>query len=181
MKTMEKVANGQVTDALPSITLRRVDEVHARAILDRVPYANDRWVAGYPAEGDVEAAGMALRSIRSIIDSPFACYEVIDVTGQTVGGAGFHGPPGPTGVVEIGYGIAPSVRNRGFAKAAIRELKEIAISNGANRIIARTDPENRPSQRALEKSGFVLDRHDAEFAHLSFQCIQDPLRRVGSA
>jgi RimJ/RimL family protein N-acetyltransferase len=167
-------------DDLPRITLRPVDEVRARAILDRTPCADDVWISGYPAEGDIEAAVMTLKSLPSIDQTPFASYEIVDELGRTVGGAGFHGPPDQGGVVEIGYGIAPSVRNRGFAKSAIKELIAIAVSQGASLIVARTDPENRPSRRALEWSGFVFDRVDDRYAHHSLACCASDLRRAST-
>jgi RimJ/RimL family protein N-acetyltransferase len=167
---MDAMATASMDDTLPSITLRRLDTRRAKAIIDREPCLGDHWVSGYPAEGDVEAAAMALRTLTVQGSSPFACYEVVDAVGRIVGGAGFHGPPRFDGVVEIGYGVAPSIRNRGFAKAAIRALVSIAIENGAKQIVARTDPENQPSRRALERMGFAFDHLDEDFAHLVFDC-----------
>jgi RimJ/RimL family protein N-acetyltransferase len=172
---MRAMANASVDDTLPSIALRRLDAARARAIVDRKPCDGDTWVTGYPADGDVEAAGLAIRTGSADETTPFACYEVVDDLGRIIGGAGFHGPPGPDGIVEIGYGIAPPMRNRGFAKAAIRELVAIATDGGAQKVTARTDPSNEPSRRALEQMGFSIDRLDNEFVHLSFECA--PVRR----
>jgi RimJ/RimL family protein N-acetyltransferase len=156
--------------SLPAISLRRVDAAGARAILAGVPRPEDRWASGYPAEGDREAASLALRSIGQLDGSPFCCYEIVVPGGLVVGGAGFHAPPDADGVVEIGYGVADSVRNRRYAQAAIHALVVIAAAGGATRVTARTDPENRPSRRALERCGFETVAIDHEYAHHALDC-----------
>ena len=60
------------------------------------------------------------------------------------------------GMVEIGYGILEEYQNRGYATeavdaAAVWALKQPAVS----RVEAETDPENRVSQKVLEKTGFI--------------------------
>ena len=152
-------------EAIPSIWLRRINATRARAILDRSPCADDRWADGYPTDGDLEAAGLALKAMATNPDTPFACYEIVDAAGVIVGGAGFHGLPSHDGVVEIGYGIAASVRNQGFARAAIGVLVAIASEHGARRVVARTDPSNTASVRALARNGFLVEKDDAQYVH----------------
>lgn len=70
-----------------------------------------------------------------------------------VGFAGFKGPPA-SGVVEIGYAIAPGHRGRGFATAAARELITQAFhSNEVHAVEAHTLAERNASTRILEKLG----------------------------
>jgi RimJ/RimL family protein N-acetyltransferase len=155
---------------LPTVTLRPIDATRARAIISGSPCVGDTWVPGYPTEGDIEAATLALRSDSDRRDAPFCCYELLDDAQRTIGGAGFHGRPQRDGTVEIGYGIAPSARHLGFAQAAIARLVAIAADHGATRVTARTAPQNVASQRALARVGFLVSRIDDAFSHHVFQC-----------
>jgi RimJ/RimL family protein N-acetyltransferase len=69
------------------------------------------------------------------------------------------------GTVEIGYGLAPNRRGRGHAAAAIAELVDWARSEpGIAAVTADTAVDNLPSQRVLERNGFIRagGRIDAE-------------------
>jgi RimJ/RimL family protein N-acetyltransferase len=71
-----------------------------------------------------------------------------------VGGAGFVGRP-REGQVELGYGIAPEARERGYATEAARGVVEWALAQpGVERVVAGCDPDNAASIRVLEKLGF---------------------------
>lgn len=72
-----------------------------------------------------------------------------------VGRAGFHGPPDPRGMVEIGYAIDPAYRRRGYARAAVAALLDRARREPAVKIVrASVRPDNKPSWRVLEPYGF---------------------------
>jgi RimJ/RimL family protein N-acetyltransferase len=85
--------------------------------------------------------------------------------GVVVGGIGFHGPP--TGdVVEVGYGVVPSVRGRGVATEALRQLLEIAAGlAGVRRVVGRTEEANVASQRVMTGVGMQLVGRDPDFLH----------------
>jgi len=71
------------------------------------------------------------------------------------GMGGFTGPPDADGVVEIGYSIAPSLRGRGLATAAARELVRSAFADArVNWVRAHTLAQHNPSTLVLEKVGF---------------------------
>ena len=75
---------------------------------------------------------------------------------EVVGSAGFLGPPNESGEVELGYGIREEHRNLGYATEAARTLLAWALAQpGVERVVARSDPANRPSVRVLEKSGLL--------------------------
>ena len=76
---------------------------------------------------------------------------------ELVGWGGFKGPP-RDGVVELGYEIAESRRERGLATAATRAMLAEAFSDErVASVIAHTLAERNASNRVLEKAGFEYD------------------------
>lgn len=74
---------------------------------------------------------------------------------RVIGSAGFKGPPGEDGVVEIAYGIAPGYQRKGYATEAARALVAFALERvDVTSIRAHTQPENGPSGRVLATNGF---------------------------
>jgi RimJ/RimL family protein N-acetyltransferase len=56
---------------------------------------------------------------------------------------------------EIGYGLAPSERGKGFSTEAVQVLLDfLFLSRDLVRVQAHADVENVASQKVLEKSGF---------------------------
>jgi ribosomal-protein-alanine N-acetyltransferase len=86
----------------------------------------------------------------------FGPWVAIDRETETiVGSAGFIGRA-QEGVVEVGFGIAPEARGRGYATEAAEALVRWALAqNGVERVVARCDADNAPSIRVLEKVGFT--------------------------
>ena len=79
-----------------------------------------------------------------------------EVASEIVGSGAFKSEP-RSRTVEIGYGIAPACRGRGFATAGITLLVEEAFSSGfVDKVWAETALTNGASQRVLEKAGFVV-------------------------
>jgi RimJ/RimL family protein N-acetyltransferase len=77
---------------------------------------------------------------------------------SVVGSAGFMGTLPQNGAIELGYGVHPDYRNRGYATEASRALIGWGLSQrSVERVVAKCDPENAPSVRVLEKAG--LKRH----------------------
>lgn len=126
------------------------------------------WAEGYPTEGDQRACLAYLRQLPVIGGSsrshPFGYYQIV-LDGEVVGGIGFHGPP-RDGLVEVGYGVVESVRGRGVATAALRQLLEVAAGlDSVRRVCGRTTPDNVASQRVMLAGGFRLVGRDSEFLH----------------
>ena len=83
----------------------------------------------------------------------FAIVHKIDRI--VMGMCGFTAPPDSDGVVEIGYGIAPSYQGRGYASEAAQALVDFASRDARVRTVrAHTLAQNSASTRVLEKSGF---------------------------
>jgi RimJ/RimL family protein N-acetyltransferase len=73
-----------------------------------------------------------------------------------VGRAGFHGPPDPAGMVEVGYAIDPAYRRRGYARAALTLLLDRATREPAVMTVrASVRPDNVASRALVDSAGFV--------------------------
>jgi RimJ/RimL family protein N-acetyltransferase len=129
----------------------------ARAMLNGVPQPELAWAEGFPM---TPVLGIA-RTIAAAGEplGPFLAYVVIlRADGTAIGDAGFHGPPGPDGELEIGYAIVPVARGRGFAGEAVRLLIAWAQSRpGITGVAARVDAGNVASERLLRRLGFTAD------------------------
>jgi [ribosomal protein S5]-alanine N-acetyltransferase len=76
---------------------------------------------------------------------------------ELVGWGGFKGPP-REGIVELGYEIAESRRERGLATAAVRAMvAEAFADDSVCAVVAHTLAERNASNRVLEKVGFQFD------------------------
>jgi ribosomal-protein-alanine N-acetyltransferase len=73
-----------------------------------------------------------------------------------VGQAGFHAAPDADGMVEIGYGVDPAYRRRGYARAALELAIERARRESAVRILRATiSPANEPSLALVRQYPFL--------------------------
>jgi ribosomal-protein-alanine N-acetyltransferase len=71
--------------------------------------------------------------------------------------AGYKGFPGQNGEVEIGYGIDPEYRGRGYMTEAVKGMIRWAFGEPACRTIVALEVEksNVASRRVLEKAGMT--------------------------
>ena len=73
-----------------------------------------------------------------------------------VGRAGYHGPPGADGMVEVGYSIDPQHRRQGYARAALRALLARAEADPDVRTFRATiAPDNVASRDLVLAHGLV--------------------------
>ncbi len=70
-------------------------------------------------------------------------------------------------VVEFGYVLAPSCWGRGYMPEAVRQLTDrLLVHDRFFRVQAFCDVDNVPSQRTLDKAGFVREgRHERFVVH----------------
>lgn len=108
----------------------------------------------------------ALRSATGADPWRHGFFIVDPARREVVGTAGFKGPPGAEGVVEIAYGVAPEYQGRGYATEAASALVEFALNDSRVQTVrAHTLPEPNASTRVLTKNGFrhlgeVIDPED---------------------
>lgn len=89
---------------------------------------------------------------------------VLPASRHLIGFGGFKSPPVEQRV-EIGYSVAPSYQDQGFATLAARQLIAIAFATGAvNCVCAHTLATVNPSTRVLQKCGMnqVAEVQDPE-------------------
>ena len=78
-------------------------------------------------------------------------------TQEYVGDLGFKGPV-KKHAVEIGYGVLPEYEGQGYTTEAVQAMTQWAFQQKEVVFVeAETDPENKASQRVLEKCGFAPD------------------------
>ena len=141
----------------PRLLLRAIDADEAARILSGVAGPDDAWAPDFPFEGDRIAVGsFARHTAESGEQQPFGHYVITGLEdGLVIGGIGLWGHP-TNGRVEVGYGLVPSARGRGYATEALIAVLNLARENGASVVEAETTPENVASQRTLEHAGFAV-------------------------
>jgi len=82
---------------------------------------------------------------------------------EVMGVVGYKGGPGDDGTVEVGYGIVPEHRRRGYATEATAALVERAFGDPrVTRVIAETMPDLVASIGVLHNLGFTLEGDGSE-------------------
>ena len=154
-----------------AVTLRpwRLDV--ARALLAGRPLEvaeTARWHPDYPMDATAEALALVLAAYEvtgQLAAVPPWWTMQIERDGEVIGDIGFHGPPAAAGPVEveIGYAVVPALRRQGVATRACALALQLAWRQGADTVLAGTDPDNVASQTVLRRNGFRL-RLDGDFA-----------------
>jgi RimJ/RimL family protein N-acetyltransferase len=95
-----------------------------------------------------------------------------------IGTAGFKGKP-KNDIAEIGYSLVPEWQGQGLGTEAVFSLTLFAFRDLKLQIVcAHTLPELIPSQRVLEKNGFVLRGAPSEEGAIRYEINHDEWERV---
>jgi len=99
-------------------------------------------------------------------DQPWVTGLLIDEdTGEVVGAGGFHAAPDENGMVEVGYGVDPAHRRRGYARAALTQMIDRARADESTHVFRVTvSPTNVASLGLVAQLPFleVGDQWDDE-------------------
>jgi RimJ/RimL family protein N-acetyltransferase len=144
----------------PGLHVLRIEPATAEQ-LSALIAGTDRFVGKYGitvVDGYLEfpeALTVSLDGIQAGLDERWATHLFIHTEDRAlIGLGGYKGPP-TDGVVEIGYGIAPAYRGRGYATEAARVFVDRARSAGVTTVIAHTLAEPNASTRVLGHLGFT--------------------------
>jgi len=99
----------------------------------------------------------AVQAIQTPVDLPWITGVLWDDEAQVaVGQSGFHAAPDEDGMVEVGYGVDPAYRRRGYARAALEIAIERSRSEPAVRTLRATiSPDNEASLALIRPYPFV--------------------------
>ena len=86
----------------------------------------------------------------------FNSWIILNKTNQKIiGSAGYLGIPDEFGYIEIGFGIIPSERRKGYCYEAVKELMKWGLTQQNVMFIkAQCEETNIVSQRVIQKLGF---------------------------
>ena len=116
---------------------------------------------GYPTDGDLVMARLVVEG--HLPSGEWGPWQIRErASGLLIGGAGFKGAPDDSGMVEIGYGLAPAARGRGFATEAVGALVAHAFARGASAVRAEVEAGHVASERVVRRAGFTVVDSDSD-------------------
>lgn len=136
------------------LVLRSWTSSEVTAVLDDGRLAH--WAEDFPADGDQVIAGLFAENPAWL--GQYGHRQIVEcASGLVVGSIGLLWPPAD-GAVEIGYGIVPSRRARGYAAEATRALTVFAFTAPeVHTVYANVELSNPASIRVLIKAGFASE------------------------
>lgn len=140
--------------ALSTVTLT------TRRLILRAPRVSD--AAALVAAGSLlmseGEASVQLSQMASEAEKPFGFHWVLELDGIAVGRIKGWEVNTYNGFVQLGYDIAPSLRNRGLMTEAVGAVvRYLLIEAEANRVYCSIREENAASRHVCEKNGFRFE------------------------
>lgn len=90
----------------------------------------------------------------------YTYWMIIDKnTNELVGRIGFKDTPNQSGEIEVGYGTHSKYRSKGYMTEALKAITKWGFKQTLlpiEKILAKTENDNIPSQKVLEKAGYVF-------------------------
>ncbi|HLP23146.1 MAG TPA: GNAT family protein [Microbacteriaceae bacterium] len=133
-----------------------------------------KWEATYPSQSASVAPTAAdvranVKSLLAATREGTAIGWVIELDGVPVGQLNVSAVMrGSTSSAAIGYWVSESVAGRGVMTRAVALVTDFCLGPfGLHRIEVCIRPENRPSQRIVEKLGFRFEGRRRRFIHIN--------------
>lgn len=107
-------------------------------------------------EGGLPPSFLLERAIAESSDWRMPRLFLDESLGRVVGSGAFKSEPRQR-TVEIGYGVAPTCRRRGYATEGVILLVDEAFSSGlVDEVLAESSQSNDASRTVLERVGFTV-------------------------
>ena len=133
---------------MADLRLQEVTDSHFAWLLGERPAPDELTQA--PGGVDEKCVISLLRDLTADLHRAGCRSHWLIVDGvEVVGLCGFKRPPDPSGEAEIGYDVAESRRNRGYATRAVGLMLHRGRQEGASTLVAETAISNLASQRVL--------------------------------
>jgi ribosomal-protein-alanine N-acetyltransferase len=121
--------------------------------------------AGWPHNDTFDGMRMEIEN-----GSSTPCW-LVRLDGTVIGELGWKGGPGPDGTAEIGYGLSPAYRGRGYGTEAVTGFVDWASRQPAvRRLVAETRADNMASRRVLEHAGFAITSATGDAVYWERDC-----------
>jgi RimJ/RimL family protein N-acetyltransferase len=156
-RVLPDMPGGQITDGTVIVRPLRMDDVDDFLALNELTEVIDTSF-GPRVTREVARQRAAVVQNNWLAGDRAECVIEDAATGAFAGSIGLFYRDRGLGEAMIGYSLRPEFRGKGIATRAVNLLCQWTFENvGAARIIAGTFPENRASQRVLERSGFMRE------------------------
>ncbi len=146
-----------ITDGV--LSLRTLTRADAPALIEQLTNAEAvRWQFNDSVPSDPTITEQAARSELEWLVGPLGRLTMVEAaTGEVVGTMVLRNV-GPPQIANLGYGVLPAYRGRGYTARALRLLIEWAFGPGNfARLELGTKPGNVASQRSASAGGFEFD------------------------
>jgi RimJ/RimL family protein N-acetyltransferase len=143
-----------------------VDDIVLRPVHDDVPILAAAFAdpvlggeAGLPPLGEEQLHAVLDEQLPQWrANGQLVPYAIVDRdTGELLGGATLRQLDATRHSIEIGYWLFERARGRGVGPRAVMALLDWLFANGVYRVEAVVRIGNTPSERVLERSGFVRE------------------------